>query len=58
MIIDFEAELEDGTVEFKGNLNKEEVGFLLRYALLSLLSQGLLPNSVHMEDIPDKGQMN
>jgi hypothetical protein len=54
MEIDFEAETPEGLVNFKGSLTKDEVSFLLRYALLSLLTQGMLPqmSQVEDEDIP------
>ena len=41
--INFDAELPDGTVTFKGQLNKDEVDFLLRFAILSLMARGTLP---------------
>ena len=43
MDINFDAELPDGTVTFKGQLNKDEVDFLLRFAILSLMARGTLP---------------
>jgi hypothetical protein len=65
MIINFKEETADGSVEFAGELKKEEVDFLLRYALLTLLSRGLLPTAVvakfdNDDDDPpiDKGQLN
>lgn len=70
MIIDFKEQTEQGVVEFTGELTNEEVSFLLRYALLSLLSKGMLPPSLSVnypddddeEDeafkVPDKKDMN
>lgn len=49
MLIDFEEQTETGEVKFFGELSKEEVDYLLRYALLSLLQRGMLPNMVVSE---------
>lgn len=46
MLIDFDVETSEGKIGFKGELNKEEVDFLLRFALLSLMARGTLPNIV------------
>jgi hypothetical protein len=46
VIIDFEETTPRGVVKFNGELTPEEVSFLLRYALLTLLSRGMLPNAV------------
>ena len=43
MQINFDAETEGGTITFKGELTKEEVDFLLRFAILSLMARGTLP---------------
>lgn len=46
MNIEFSEQVQEGTVSFHGVLTKDEVDFLLRYALLSLLSRGMLPQSL------------
>ena len=43
MKLDFDAETEQGTINFKGVLTKEEVDFLLQFAILSLMARGTLP---------------
>ena len=43
MEINFDAETDKGTITFKGSLTKDEIDFLLRYAILSLLARGALP---------------
>ena len=47
--LNFDAELPDGTVTFKGQLNKDEVDFLLRFAILSLMARGTLPVTIQEE---------
>mgnify|MGYP001613388510 FL=1 len=51
MEINFDAELPDGTVTFKGVLSHEEVDFLLRFAILSLMARGTLP--IVQGDVPN-----
>lgn len=46
MDINFDAETPEGTVNFKGTLTQEEVSFLLKYAILSLMARGTLPVSI------------
>lgn len=46
MDINFSEELPNGKVDFTGTLSKEEVSFLLRFALLYLLQQGLIPAAI------------
>lgn len=71
VIIDFEEPTPKGVAKFSGELTSEEVGFLLRYALLSLLTRGMLPSTILVQypesddiedaellDIPDKRDMN
>lgn len=41
--INFDQETPEGTVNFKGSLAKEEVDFLLKFAILSLMARGALP---------------
>ena len=43
MVLNFDAETPKGTITFKGELNKDEVDFLLRFAILSLMARGTLP---------------
>ena len=42
MDIDFDEQTPEGLVSFKGSLSKDEVDFLLRFALLSLMARGTL----------------
>ena len=61
MDLDFNAETPEGLVEFKGKLTKDEVSFLLRFALLSLIARGTLPilQSPEFEEVtPEKMKMN
>lgn len=72
MQINFEEQTPKGLVEFNGELTKEEVEFLLRYALLSLLTRGMLPSTIVVKypneepvddfavsfDVPDKDKLN
>lgn len=58
MDIDFEAETPQGVIQFKGSLNKDEVSTLLRYAILSLLAQGILPVTVMNLNPDDKPTLN
>lgn len=66
MDIWFKEVTPDGEVEFSGALKKQEVDWLLRYALLTLLARGIMPASVtakfsdddDMDDTPDKGKLN
>ena len=43
MDIDFESETTQGTIQFKGTLTKDEIDFLLKFAILSLMARGSLP---------------
>jgi len=43
MQIAFKEQTPAGEVEFNGELNKEEVDFLLQYAIMALLQKGVLP---------------
>ena len=43
MDIDFDAETPEGTIHFNGKLTKDEISFLLRFAILSLMARGSLP---------------
>jgi hypothetical protein len=43
MKLEFNVETPEGKINFTGSLNKDEVDFLLRYAIVSLMSQGILP---------------
>lgn len=45
MKLKFEAETEDGPVAFQGSLDREEVEFLLQYALIDLIRKGVIPMS-------------
>jgi hypothetical protein len=45
--IDVKAKNEDGSVVFEGSLNKNEVGFLLMYAIKDLLDAGV---AFHLQD--------
>jgi len=68
--INFEEPTPNGIAQFSGELTKEEVDFLLRFALLSLLTRGMLPQTIVVkypnedediidaEIIPDKKDMN
>ncbi len=46
MDINFSDDTPEGTVDFTGTLSKDEVDFLLRFALLSLLQRGMMPASI------------
>ena len=50
MEINFDAELESGMVNFHGTLSKDEVDFLLRFAILNLMARGTLPLAIAMDD--------
>ena len=43
MDIDFESETTQGTIQFKGTLTKDEIDFLLKFAIISLMARGSLP---------------
>ena len=43
MDINFQTETPEGIITFQGSLGKEEVDFLLRFAILSLMARGTLP---------------
>lgn len=62
MEIDFEAQTPQGNVQFKGNLNKEEVDFLLKFAILSLMARGSLPIAMlgenESEEVPPSDKLN
>lgn len=66
MDINFTEELADGTINFTGTLSKEEVSFLLRFSLMSLLSRGMMPASILVngttnesdEEAPPKESLN
>jgi hypothetical protein len=54
--IDVKAKNEDGSVVFEGLLNRNEVGFLLMYAIKDLLDAGVqfnLQNDEGDEEDPD-----
>lgn len=55
MDINFDAETPEGTVAFRGSLTQDEVSFLLRFALLSLMARGTLP-MVEAADVPAEPQ--
>lgn len=46
MDFSFEEEGPDGTIKFSGSLDKMEIDWLLRYALVNLLHKGALPFQV------------
>lgn len=46
MDINFDVETPEGNITFKGSLQKDEVDFLLRFAMLSLMARGALPITV------------
>lgn len=46
MKVDFSQETESGPVSFKGELNEDEVSFLIQYAVLDLVKKGLMPMAV------------
>ena len=46
MKIDFSQEVDGGPVSFNGELNPDEVTFLVEYALTDLIKKGLVPLSV------------
>lgn len=43
MQIKFDAETPEGVMTFSGNLTKEEVDFLLQFAIMQLFARGVLP---------------
>ena len=51
MELNFDAETDQGTISFRGNLGKDEVDFLLRFAILSLMARGTLPVQVVNPDM-------
>ncbi len=56
MHIDVKAKLEDGSVAFEGSFNRNEVAFLLMYAIKDLLDSGVkfhLQDDEGDEDDPD-----
>jgi hypothetical protein len=53
MKIDFDAETADGIISFHGDLTKEEVDFLLRFALLSMMARGIIPLNDASFQIPE-----
>ena len=53
MNINFDAETEQGNITFKGELTKEEVDFLLRFAILSLMARGTLPIKITDEEMDE-----
>lgn len=50
MEINFKTQTPAGEVEFHGMLNEEEVEFLLRYAVISLMARGALPVQLTTND--------
>lgn len=50
MEIEFDAETPAGQITFKGQLTKDEVDFLLRFAILSLMARGTLPIVIEASD--------
>ena len=68
MDINFTEELADGSITFTGSLDKDEVSFLLKFSLMSLLSRGMMPASIlvsgttgdgdTIESVPEKKDMN
>lgn len=53
MEINFKTQTPTGEVEFHGMLNEEEVEFLLRYAVISLMARGALPVQFTTNDDED-----
>lgn len=53
MQLDFEQETPEGFIKFTGNLTKDEVDFLLRFAILSLMARGTLPLAMAMDNNPE-----
>ena len=51
MELNFDAETPQGIITFKGVLGKDEVDFLLRFAILSLMARGVLPVQVLNPDM-------
>lgn len=47
--LNFDAETDQGTINFKGVLTQDEVGFLIRFALLTLIARGALPMMPEIE---------
>ena len=43
MDLDFDHETPDGVIKFRGSIDHAEVSMLLKFAILTLLSQGALP---------------
>jgi hypothetical protein len=54
--IDFDMLTDHGNINFKGNLDKDEVEFILQFGLLTLLRQGASVKSVAVQiegkDVP------
>ena len=50
MEINFDHETPTGVVKFKGSLSPDEVTALLRFAILTLFAQGLLPLAIMTPD--------
>ena len=49
MKVDFSHETESGPVTFIGNLNEDEVNFLIEYAITDLVRKGVLPFAVNRD---------
>lgn len=59
MEINFEQETPEGLVIFKGELNKEETDFLLKFAVLTLLARGALPvTAIDPNDMSNERTVN
>lgn len=53
MRFNFEEETQEGTIKFNGDLTKEEVDFLLRFAILNLLARGTLPLAASLDEVQE-----
>ena len=50
--INFEVETPSGSINFTGQLSKDEVDYLLEYALFNLLQRGMLQENIVTERKP------
>lgn len=55
VVIDVKAKDEDGNVVIEGKLNKNEIGFLLQYAINDLVSAGV---QFHLQEEQDDEDEN
>lgn len=46
MDVNVTEEMPDGSITFTGTLSTEEVSFLIKFGLMSLLSRGIMPASI------------